>query len=130
MILRLFHGERVEAVSRESQVPAHDIESWRKDFAFVSTTCDPSPFPLGSSTPSVQLEACASSPIYLSVGVLLSGSGNSVPGKTKCVRFPRRTPTSLQADQNPDRAVVDHGRHAPMMLMRWLLLGERRLTLL
>jgi hypothetical protein len=39
-------------------------------FAFVSTTCDPSRFPLGPTTPSVQLDACASSPMYLSVGVL------------------------------------------------------------
>ena len=71
--------------------------------AFVSTTCYPSRFPLGPSTTSVQLDACASSPIYLSIGVLLSGSGNSVPGETECVRFQRRTRASLQADQNPDR---------------------------
>ncbi len=65
--------------------------------------------------PSVQLDACASNPIYLSIGVLLYERGNSVPGKTECVRFQRRTPISLQADQNPDRAVVDCGRHVPMM---------------
>ncbi len=46
-----------------------------------------------------------------------SGSRSSVPRKTECVRFQRRTPTSLQADQNPDRAVVDRRRHAPMMPM-------------
>ncbi len=37
-------------------------------FASVSTTCDPSRCLLGPSTPSVQLDACASSPIYLSIG--------------------------------------------------------------
>jgi hypothetical protein len=41
--------------------------------AFVSTTCEPSRFPLGPTTASVQLDACASSPIYLSMGVLLLG---------------------------------------------------------
>ncbi len=32
VILRLFRGESVEAVSREIQVPVHEIETWRKDF--------------------------------------------------------------------------------------------------
>ena len=32
VILRLFRGEGVEAVSREIQVPVHEIETWRKDF--------------------------------------------------------------------------------------------------
>ena len=46
-------------------------------FAFVSTACDPSRFPLGATTPSAQLDPCASSPIYLSIGVLsLEVEGN------------------------------------------------------
>ena len=32
VILRLFRGESVDTVSRELQVPAHEIETWRKDF--------------------------------------------------------------------------------------------------
>ena len=32
VVLRLFRGERVEVVSREIQVPAHEIETWRKEF--------------------------------------------------------------------------------------------------
>ncbi len=32
VVLRLFRGESVEAVSREIQVPAHELETWRKDF--------------------------------------------------------------------------------------------------
>lgn len=32
VVLRLFRGESVEAVSREIQVPAHALETWRKDF--------------------------------------------------------------------------------------------------
>jgi hypothetical protein len=32
IVLRLFRGESVEAVSREIQVPGHEIESWRKEF--------------------------------------------------------------------------------------------------
>jgi hypothetical protein len=71
--------------------------------------------PLGPSTPSVQLDACVSSPIYVFMGVFLSGSGNSVPGKTECVCFQRRTPISFRAPQPSDRTVVDCGRHAPMM---------------
>ena len=31
VILRLFRGERVGAVSREIQVPVHEIENWRKE---------------------------------------------------------------------------------------------------
>ncbi len=32
VILRLFRGESVGAVSREIQVPVHEIETWRKEF--------------------------------------------------------------------------------------------------
>ena len=32
VVLRLFRGEAVEAVSREIQVPAHELEAWRRVF--------------------------------------------------------------------------------------------------
>ena len=32
VVLRLFYGESVDAVSREIQVPVHEIETWRKEF--------------------------------------------------------------------------------------------------
>jgi len=32
VVLRLFRGEAVDAVSREIQVLAHQIETWRRDF--------------------------------------------------------------------------------------------------
>jgi transposase len=32
VVLRLFRGESVEAVSREIQVPVHEVETWRKYF--------------------------------------------------------------------------------------------------
>ena len=32
VVLRLFRGEAVDTVSREIQVPAHEIETWRRDF--------------------------------------------------------------------------------------------------
>jgi transposase len=32
VVLRLFRGESVDEVSREIQVPVHEIETWRKDF--------------------------------------------------------------------------------------------------
>lgn len=32
VVLRLFRGEALEVVSREVQVPAHEIESWRRAF--------------------------------------------------------------------------------------------------
>ncbi len=32
VVLRLFRGESVDAVSREVQVSAHELETWRKDF--------------------------------------------------------------------------------------------------
>ena len=32
VILRLFRGESVDAVSRDVQVPVHELETWRKDF--------------------------------------------------------------------------------------------------
>jgi transposase len=31
-VLRLMRGEAVDAVSREIQVPAHELEQWRRDF--------------------------------------------------------------------------------------------------
>lgn len=31
-MLRLLRGEAVDAVSREIQVPVHEIETWRNDF--------------------------------------------------------------------------------------------------
>ena len=32
VILRLFRGESVDTVSRETQVPAHEIETWRLSY--------------------------------------------------------------------------------------------------
>lgn len=32
VVLRLFRGESVEPVSREIQVPVHEIETWRREF--------------------------------------------------------------------------------------------------
>ena len=32
LVLRLLRGEPVDAVSRESQVPAHELESWKRVF--------------------------------------------------------------------------------------------------
>lgn len=32
VVLRLLRGEAVEAVSREIQVPAHELEAWRRVF--------------------------------------------------------------------------------------------------
>jgi transposase len=32
VVLRLLRGEAVEAVSREIQVPAHELEAWRRMF--------------------------------------------------------------------------------------------------
>ncbi len=32
VVLRLLRGESVEAVSREIQVAAHEVETWRRDF--------------------------------------------------------------------------------------------------
>jgi transposase len=32
IVLRLLRGEALDAVSRESQVPAHELESWRRIF--------------------------------------------------------------------------------------------------
>src|SRR5258708_25698211 len=31
VVLRLLRGEAVDAVSREIQVPAHEVEAWRRD---------------------------------------------------------------------------------------------------
>jgi hypothetical protein len=30
LVLRLLRGEALDAVSRESQVPAHELESWKR----------------------------------------------------------------------------------------------------
>ena len=32
VVLRLFRGEVIEALSRELQVPAHELEAWRRTF--------------------------------------------------------------------------------------------------
>ena len=32
VVLRLLRGEAVDAVSREVQVPAHELEAWRQAF--------------------------------------------------------------------------------------------------
>ena len=32
LVLRLLRGEALDAVSRESQVPAHELESWKRLF--------------------------------------------------------------------------------------------------
>jgi hypothetical protein len=32
VVLRLVRGEAVDTVSREIQVPAHELEAWRRDF--------------------------------------------------------------------------------------------------
>lgn len=32
LVLRLLRGEALDAVSRESQVPAHELESWKRTF--------------------------------------------------------------------------------------------------
>ena len=32
LVLRLLRGEAIDAVSRESQVPAHELESWKRVF--------------------------------------------------------------------------------------------------
>lgn len=32
LVLRLLRGDALDAVSRESQVPAHELESWRRVF--------------------------------------------------------------------------------------------------
>ncbi len=32
LVLRLLRGEALDAVSRESQVPAHELESWKRAF--------------------------------------------------------------------------------------------------
>ncbi len=84
-------------------------------FAFVSTTCNPSRFPLGPSTPSEQLDTCSSTTKYLSTGVLLSGSGSSVTCKPQCALSHRRTPYFFRADRQLAWTAISRGRHAPMM---------------
>jgi hypothetical protein len=37
LVLRLLRGEALDAVSRESQVPAHELESWRRVFLDTGT---------------------------------------------------------------------------------------------
>jgi transposase len=32
LVLRLLRGEALDAVSRESQIPAHELESWKRMF--------------------------------------------------------------------------------------------------
>jgi len=62
--------------------------------AFVSTTWDPTRFPFGVTTPSVQLDACASSPIYLSIGVLPLGWDFSGSRTSQIAPPLGRTPTA------------------------------------
>ncbi|SRR6266545_1894385 len=37
LVLRLLRGEGLDAVSRESQVPAHELESWKRLFLETGT---------------------------------------------------------------------------------------------
>ena len=37
LVLRLLRGEALDAVSRESQVPAHELESWKRAFLETGT---------------------------------------------------------------------------------------------
>lgn len=37
LVLRLLRGEALDAVSRESQIPAHELESWRRVFLDTGT---------------------------------------------------------------------------------------------
>jgi hypothetical protein len=37
VVLRLLRGEPLDAVSRESQIPAHDLESWKRVFLETGT---------------------------------------------------------------------------------------------
>ena len=37
LVLRLLRGELLEAVSRESQIPAHELESWKRVFLDTGT---------------------------------------------------------------------------------------------
>lgn len=32
LVLRLLRGELIDAVSRESQIPAHELEAWKRNF--------------------------------------------------------------------------------------------------
>lgn len=54
-------------------LPASMAET--KALALVSTTWEVSRRPLGPTTATAQLDVWASNPIYLSMGVLLSGAG-------------------------------------------------------
>ena len=37
LVLRLLRGESLDSVSRESQVPAHELESWQRAFLEAGT---------------------------------------------------------------------------------------------
>ena len=37
VVLRLLRGEPVDVVARETQVPAHDLEAWRRVFLTTGT---------------------------------------------------------------------------------------------
>ena len=37
LVLRLLRGEALDAVSRDSQIPAHELESWRRVFLDTGT---------------------------------------------------------------------------------------------
>jgi hypothetical protein len=86
----------------------------RSGTARSSTTWLPTRFPLGVMTPSVQLDAWASSPMCLPMGDLLLGW--VLPGSltSQSVHPIRGSPTLLQG-QRPDRSFSGHGRAAPMM---------------
>ncbi|MBI1893678.1 MAG: hypothetical protein HYS14_06170 [Candidatus Rokubacteria bacterium] len=36
LVLRLLRGEPLDAVSRESQVPAHELESWKRSWRLAA----------------------------------------------------------------------------------------------
>jgi len=37
LVLRLLRGEGLDAISRESQIPAHELESWKRVFLDTGT---------------------------------------------------------------------------------------------
>ena len=82
--------------------------------AFVSTTWDPIRFPPGVITPSVQLDVWASSPIYLSMAVLLLGWA-LLDSRTSQVLPPLGRRPALCRGQPSHRTTSGYGRAAPMM---------------
>src|SRR5438552_13907527 len=43
LVMRLLRGEALDAVSRESQVPAHELESWKRVFLETGARAQKSP---------------------------------------------------------------------------------------